>query len=97
MENGSNLDETCWSVNSSPRLHVIITPTSRGFRQLLSDEGIDFVLPLSQKGRRSSSDNNSDSKQGVSNNENSMTMLENSSTCTFDVTQSQPPFLIGMF
>uniref|UniRef100_A0A914DXS2 Uncharacterized protein n=1 Tax=Acrobeloides nanus TaxID=290746 RepID=A0A914DXS2_9BILA len=93
METGAtNVDETCWSVNGSPRLQVVITPTSKGLRQLLRDEGIEFELPLSQTSRRNSREH-SGSKPSSSNNEHSLTLLEHSSTCTFDVTQSQPPFI----
>lgn len=93
MENGSNMDETCWTVNGMHRLQVVITPTSRGLRQLLRDEGIEFELPLSQKSRRNSRDTNG-AKMNSSNHENSLISLDN--TCTFDVTQSQPPFLDGI-
>lgn len=80
-------DETCWSVNGAPRLHAIITPTSRGMREIFNKEYIEFERPLRNK-RRSSRES-----KLILPNENSVSLME--SLSAFNVTQSQPPFIEG--
>ncbi|KAJ9598294.1 hypothetical protein L9F63_011034, partial [Diploptera punctata] len=41
-------------------IHALLTPTTRGFRQILKEEDVEFIMPLKKTSKRFSSDNTGD-------------------------------------
>ncbi|CAH1714277.1 unnamed protein product [Chironomus riparius] len=59
LANNYNILFRAAGIGGRAEMHALLTPTSKGFRQMLNDEEIEFTQPLKKSGKKSLTPNNS--------------------------------------
>jgi len=69
LANNYNILFRAAGIGGRAEMHALLTPTSKGFRQMLNDEEIEFIQPLKKSGKKSMTPNNSIEGTADENNE----------------------------